>query len=141
MSAHPIPTPNQLPGRPDDVGDYTYAFFNHLEKMVVDGGVALSLIGGNIKIELYDCGEITIVTSGPSAGIYYETIDVPVHMSMRCEEWFINSLFNPEIEDEFDMEDAATGAGLEMDGNPKLLQKLLKLGGSKKNNLSIRMSF
>lgn len=142
MTAHNEPSARDpslyLEGRPLDVGQFTHAFLDKLERLVVDHSEVLGVVGGNFRIRFFDGEVITVITSGADLGVHYVPIEAPVKFEMQCEEWFLDNLLDPDLPPSYDMNEAALGAGLRVTGDLDVYRRFINLT-KKRSFLDVRM--
>ena len=103
--------------------------------MVCEKVDALDAVGGNILIHVYDKGTWTLVTHGPNVGLHDEATDDIVDFSIMCEDWVLYEMLSPEGEP--DWNDNIEMGAMEVEGDPKVFARLLRLAFKAENALSV----
>lgn len=120
--------------------DVTEGYFQKIEQTVIDNVGALERVKGNLMIHVPGVGTRTIITSGPRKGLYRDaTEEDELHYVFVVPQWVLLHIVDPDPNDPIDLDALVEEGVVVSDGDPAVYERLMGLGRTQKNSLSIRM--
>lgn len=108
------------------LGANTIAFLAKLQEIIDTNANSLGIVGGNFALRFFNGINIIVITSGPNTGVHFELdAEEPIHFVMTCEAWYLDNLLDATLGDDYDHEDAAEVAGLEVEGDIRIYDRFL----------------